>query len=339
MAGMPHHHISQVASRAMDRWRFLAFEALAWSRVRAKPTNLDAVENFTAAYRRSATELARVRAFSPDKRLADFIEHGVANAHFAVYRRNRPKFRDIVEGAIFAVPEAVRSLWKYHLLSFCLFFGSGLVAYIAVMYAPDTFYIFIDREFAGGRDPYASREFLAQTLGPQETSLDQDVNFSSMLFVNNTRVSFMCFAWGAILGVPTIYLLVKNGLMLGAFIAVFFRAGLGVETIAWLGPHGVPELGAIVLAGGAGMAIGHTVLNPGKRSRQDALTDVAKRACIVALGCIPMLATAGLIEGIFRQSYASIGLRYGLMILMMVIFGGWLFFVRRPRAKTAMAVA
>lgn len=319
----------------MDRWRFLAFEALAWSRTRAKPTNLDAVENFTAAYRRSATELARVRAFSPDKRLADFIEQGVANAHFAVYRHKRPTFRSIVEGAIFGVPEAVRSLWKYHLLSFLLFFGSGLVAYIAVSFAPDSFYIFIDREFAGGRDPYASREFLAQTLGPQDSSLDQELSFSAQLFANNTRVAFMCFAWGAILGVPTIYLLIKNGLMLGAFLAVFFEAGLHVETIAWLGAHGVPELGAIVLAGGAGMAIGHTVLNPGKRSRQEALTDVAKRACIVALGCVPMLIAAGLIEGIFRQSYASIATRYIVIILMIILWGGWLFFVRRPRAKVA----
>lgn len=318
----------------MDRWRFLAFEALAWSRVRSKPTNLDTVENFTAAYRRSATELARVRAFSPDKRLADFIEQGVANAHFAVYRRSRPSFRSIVEGAVFGVPSAVRSLWKYHLLSFIVFFGAGLVAYIAVTYSPDTFYLFIDREFAGGRDPYASREFLAQTLGPQDTDAGTDVVFSSMLFTNNTRVAFLCFAWGALLGVPTIYLLIKNGLMLGAFLAVFFRAGLEVETIAWLGPHGVPELGAIVLAGGAGMAIGHTLLNPGTRPRQAALTDVAKRASIVALGCVPMLITAGIIEGSFRQSYASIELRYALILIMVVVFGGWLFFVRRGRAKT-----
>ena len=336
MAGMPHHHVSQVASRAMDRWRFLAFEGLAWSRVRAKPTNLDTVENFTAAYRRSATELARVRAFSPDKRLADFIEQGVANAHFAVYRRKRPTVRSMLQGVIFGVPSAVQSLWKYHLVSFLILSISGAVAFIGVVYSPETFYLFVDRGLAGGRDPSASREYLAHTLGPQDTDVSTDMIFSTFLFTHNTRVAFMCFAWGVLLGIPTIYLLVKTGLMLGGFLGLFFSKGLGVEAVAWLGPHGVPEIGAIILAGGAGMALGHTWLNPGKLARKVAMKQVAIKACIVALGCVPLLIVAGVIEGSFRQSYASLELRYGLMILMLILCSGWLFFVRRrPQPVTA----
>ncbi|MBZ0135318.1 MAG: stage II sporulation protein M [Planctomycetes bacterium] len=329
MAGMPHHQISQVASRAMNRWRFLAFEGLAWSRVRARPTNLDTVENFTAAYRRSATELARVRAFSPDKRLAEFIEQGVANAHFAVYRRKRPTFKSVVEGAIFGIPRAVQALWKYHLVSFLILGVSAAAAWVSVIYAPETFFLFVDRGLAGGRDPSASREFLAHSLGPQDTDVGMDVVFSTFLFTHNTRVAFMCFAWGALLGLPTIYLLIKTGLMLGGFLGLFFSKGLGVEAVAWLGPHGVPEIGAIILAGGAGMAMGHTLLNPGKLPRQQALTQVAIKACIVALGCVPLLILAGVIEGSFRQSYASTELRYGLMFLLLVLCPGWLFFVRR----------
>ena len=316
----------------MDRWRFLAFEGLAWSRVRARPTNLDTVENFTAAYRRSATELARVRAFSPDKRLADFIEQGVANAHFAVYRRKRPSFKSIVEGAIFGIPAATQALWKYHLLSFLILGGCTAVAFIAVIYAPETFYLFVDRGLASGRDPSASREYLAQSLGPQDTDVPTDVIFSTFLFTHNTRVAFMCFSWGVLLGIPTIYLLVKTGLMLGGFLGLFFSKGLGAEAVAWLGPHGVPEIGAIILAGGAGMAIGHTLLNPGKLPRWTALKKVSTTACIVALGCVPLLITAGIIEGSFRQSYASIELRYALMAIMAILCPGWLFFVRRRQS-------
>src|SRR5690606_38532767 len=168
MAGLPPRPVSQVASRAMDRWRFLAFEALAWSRLRAKPTNLDTVENFTAAYRRSATELARVRAFSPDKRLADYIEQAVANAHFAVYRRRRPTMRQILEGALFGVPAAVRRLWRYHLIALLVTAAAATVSYVSVTLAPETYYLFVDRDLAGGRDPSASRDYLASTLGPQD---------------------------------------------------------------------------------------------------------------------------------------------------------------------------
>jgi uncharacterized membrane protein SpoIIM required for sporulation len=335
MAGMPHHHVSQVATRAMDRWRYLAFEGMAWSRVRATPRNLETVENFTAAYRRSATELARVRAFSPDRRMADFIEQSVATAHFAVYRRRRPRLKALVEAVIFGVPHSVQTLWRYHLLSLLIFGLSTAVSFTAVMWDPDTYYLFIDREFAGGRDPSASRDSLAETLGPQETTLDMDTLFSSMLFTNNTRVAFMCFAWGFLAGLPTIYLLIRNALMLGAFMALYFSKGLGVEVMAWLWPHGVPEIGAIILCGGAGMAIGHRLVNPGKLSRKDALHQTGVHASIVALGCVPLLMMAGLIEGIFRQSYASIELRYALIVIMLIVCIGWLFFVRkRPVAQT-----
>ncbi|MGD8863864.1 MAG: stage II sporulation protein M [Myxococcales bacterium] len=328
MAGLPHHNISQVASRAMDRWRYLAFEGLAWSRVRRRPDNLDTVERFTAAYRRSTTELARVRAFSPDKRLADYIEQAVATAHFAVYRRKRTSFKRVVNGAVFGVPRAVQSLWKYHALSLLIVLASTLVAFLAVSWSPETYYLFVDRGLAGGRDPSSSREALASTLGPQETTGGMDTFFSTFLFTHNTRVAFMCFAWGIVLGLPTMYLLVRTGLMLGAFTALFVMNGLSVEYFAWILPHGVPEIGAIILAGGAGMAMGHRLLNPGKCPRKEALTDTAAKACVVALGCVPLLFTAGIIEGSFRQSEASTGLRYALAGIMLVICGGWLFGVR-----------
>jgi uncharacterized membrane protein SpoIIM required for sporulation len=331
MAGMPHHHVSQVATRAMDRWRYLAFEGMSWSRVRARPTSLETVENFTAAYRRSATELARVRAFSPDRRLADFIEQAVATAHFAVYRRRRTKFRQLVEGVVFEVPASVRKLWHYHALSLLIVSLSAALAFTAVNWDPDTYYLFVDRELAGGRDPSASREYLAQTLGPEDTTADVDTAFATMLFTNNTRVAFLCFAWGFVAGLPTIYLLIKNALMLGAFLALFFNKGLGVEAVAWLFPHGVPEIGAIILCGGAGMAIGHRLINPGKLPRRRALTLTAENACITALGCVPLLLMAGIIEGSFRQSYAGLGLRYALIVIMLVVCVGWLFFVRRRR--------
>ncbi|MCB9934003.1 MAG: stage II sporulation protein M [Planctomycetes bacterium] len=329
---MHHHHISQTATRAMDRWRYLAFEGLSWSRVRARPRNLDVVENFTAAYRRSATELARVRAFSPDKRLADFIEQGVATAHFAVYRRKRPTLRQVVEGALFGVPAAVQKLWKYHTLSLLITVLTTAISFTAVTAAPETYYLFVDRELASGRDPSASREYLAEGLGPQDSALDEGMFFSGYLFTHNTQVAFLCFAWGFLIGLPTIYLLAKNGLMLGAFLGLFFSKGLGVEAVAWLGPHGVPEIGAIILCGGAGMAIGHRLLNPGKLPRRRALTLTATDASIVALGCVPLLMTAGVIEGLFRQSHAGLGLRYGLMAVMFVSCTGWLFFVRRRTA-------
>lgn len=328
MAGWPQHNISAVATRAMDRWRYLAIEGLSWSRLWNRPKSLDQVEAFTAAYRRSATELARVRAFSPDRRLAEFIEEGLANAHFAVYRGERPRVVQVIRGVLFGFPALVRKYAGYHLLSLVILMVSTLIAHFSVTYFPETYFLFVDAGLASGRDPSASKEALASSLGPQDTGASSDALFSSFLFTHNTRVAFMCFAWGVLLGLPTIYMLIKTGLMLGAFTALFMNKGLGVEFFAWILPHGVPEIGAIILCGGAGMALGHCILNPGNRPRGVALRQTAADASLTALGCVPLLALAGVIEGSFRQSNASLELRYALFALLLV--GGlvWIILAR-----------
>jgi len=316
----------------MDRWRFLAMEGVRWSRPTIRPKSLAQVEQFTSAYRQAATELARVRAFSPDKRLAEFIEQSVATAHFAVYRRRRVSAAAVLAAAVFGFPAVVRRHWKYHAAAVILTLLPAVVSYFAVMQDPGTYYLFVGRDLAGGRDPGASAESLASTLGAQDTSADMDVFFSQFLFTHNTRVSFLCFSLGVLLGLPTIYLLIKNGVMLGAFTALFVSKGLTIPYFAWILPHAVPEFGAIILCGGVGLMIGHRVINPGQRARKDALRESAADASVTALGCVPLLLIAGLIEGIFRQSHASTGLRYGLFLVMLVGLGSWILFTR-ARAK------
>lgn len=316
----------------MDRWRFLAMEGMRWSRPLARPRTLQQVEQFTSAYRQAATELARVRAFSPDKRLAEYIEQSVATAHFAVYRQRRPALSRVLYGALFAFPAAVRRHWKYHLAALLLTALPTLVAFVAVAHNPDNYYLFVDRDLAAGRDPSASRDYLASGLGAEDTDMDMDIFFSQFLFTHNTRVAFLCYAFGALLGLPTIYLLAKNGLMLGAFTALFVDKGLAVPYFAWILPHFVPEFGAIILCGGAGLLLGHRVLNPGGKSRKDALRLAAQDASVTAMGCVPLLLLAGLIEGIFRQSHASTGLRYALFAALTLGLGAWIAFARaKPR--------
>ncbi|MEE9311829.1 MAG: stage II sporulation protein M [Planctomycetota bacterium] len=335
MAGPIHHHSHQVASHALSRWQFLSQRALLESKVFHRPKSLKDVEQFTAAYRQACTELARVRAFSPDKRLAEYIERAVALSNFAVYRRKRTKFIEIFQGAIFAVPRAIRDLWQYMVVSVTVSLVSGAIAFVAVLFKPSTYYLLIDRGLASGRDPYASREFLAKGLGHQPYSLGTEVSFSMQLFTHNTKIAFFCFAWGALFGLPTIYLLIVNGLMLGAMSAVYVSKGLGLEWFAWILPHGVPEFGAIFLAGGAGLALGHKVFNPGDKPRLQAFREQATKAGIVAIGCVPLLFLAGWIEGVFRQSRAGTELRYALFMFMLLALGGWIIFVGRDRKSTA----
>ena len=90
--------------------------------------------------------------------------------------------------------------------------------------------------------------------------------FAAYLFSNNTGVAIMAFALGFAFGIPTLLLLVYNMALLGAMLWVFVDAGLGWEFAAWLSVHGTTELGAILLAGAAGLHVGPAMAFPGSRS-------------------------------------------------------------------------
>jgi uncharacterized membrane protein SpoIIM required for sporulation len=120
--------------------------------------------------------------------------------------------------------------------------------------------------------------------------------------------------------VPTALLLIYNGAILGAFVALFFERGLGFEVLGWLLIHGVTELFAIVLAGAAGFTIGGAVAFPGARSRVASAREAGKRAATIAMGCVVMLFLAALLEGFARQMINSDAVRYTIAATSLLLW-------------------
>ncbi len=106
-------------------------------------------------------------------------------------------------------------------------------------------------------------------------------------------------------GVPTVYLLIYNGMLLGAFTALHHRAGIYTDYWAWILPHGVTEISAIVLCGGVGLLLGKSVLSPGELTRTESLRRAGNEAVPVCLGIAGMLVLAAIIESYLRQSHLS----------------------------------
>jgi uncharacterized membrane protein SpoIIM required for sporulation len=124
---------------------------------------------------------------------------------------------------------------------------------------------------------------------------------------NNIRVTATAFAGGILLGLLTAFVLVFNGVLLGAV------AGLLVETGNWrtfvelVTAHGVLELSCIVVAGAAGLRLGWSIVEPGRRTRRESLVAEARRSIGLVLGTIPWLVIAGIVEG-FRATWSDLGL-------------------------------
>src|SRR5690606_39026738 len=96
-------------------------------------------------------------------------------------------------------------------------------------------------DLAQGRDPSASAAALREVLYDGDDS-DPLATFAAFLFTHNSQVALFAFALGFAFAVPTALLLVYNGLMLGAFMAIYVQKGLGLALGGWLMIHGSTEL-------------------------------------------------------------------------------------------------
>lgn len=114
---------------------------------------------------------------------------------------------------------------------------------------------------------------------------------------NNIRVTLMCFTLGITCSVGTLYFMFNNGLMLGVFEQMFFAHDLGIKSILVVFIHGTLEISAIILAGGAGMVMGNSILFPGTYSRLISFKRGAKEGIKILVSLIPILIVAATFEG------------------------------------------
>lgn len=279
-------------------------------------------------YRAAVSSLSVARAISLDASLLAYLENLATRAYFVVYgTRTSPAG---AAGRFFTrrLPTAVRTA-RWHILAAALVMALGtLLGWVLTAGDLDWFYVFVDPGMAAGRDPGATAAELRQVLFDGGTWEDELVAFASFLFTHNASIAILCFALGVVFGVPVVWLLLTNGMMLGAFCGLYAARCLEGELLGWLAIHGTTELFAIVLCGGAGFLLADGLVRPGRQTRLAALARRGRIAAELALGAVVMLFVAALLEGLGRQLVTSTGLRFaigGLMLafwLALFCFGG-----------------
>lgn len=278
-------------------------------------------------YRATLSSLSVARATSLDQSVISYLESLSTRAYYVIYG-SQIRLRDrIINFFVRDWPMAVRDAWKDVAVSSFVFALAIVIGFVLVANNPDWFYSFMDEGMASGRTPAASEEYLRSTIYGDEDS-DGLAAFAAFLFSNNSRVSILAFALGFAFGIPTIILLMYNGLSLGAFLAVFADKGLLFEVGGWLSIHGTTELFAIALAGAGGLLIGRAVAFPGDMTRMESLRSKSEQAAIILGGVVVMMMVAGLIEGFLRQLIQADWLRYTIGGGMLTF---WLLYFFLPR--------
>ncbi|HSK81666.1 MAG TPA: stage II sporulation protein M [Thermoanaerobaculia bacterium] len=283
-------------------------------------------------YRSATSSLSVAQAISLDKNLLDYLNALVGRAYLSVYSTKRKAVTALVEFFTYWFPHTFRRYFVFMAASTALLLLGVLTGYQMTVADPERYYSFVGEDMASGRNPAASTEELREVLYFEEEDGWLGA-FATYLFTHNSKVGMLCFATGFAAGLPVIYLLFTNGLLLGAMAALYDSRGLGFEFWGWVLPHGVTELGAVCLCGAAGMVLGSSLVFPGRHTRLQNLAIRGREAAVLAVGAVALFFLAGLIEGIFRQLVHNLAVRWTVVGATTVFWTWYFLFLGRNRER------
>lgn len=279
-------------------------------------------------------DLSYSRTFYPNRSVRVYLNNLAQKIFYDIYRNRKSRLKRFWQFWTDDVPQILFESRFDLLLSFIIFMLAISIGVFSSVMDPD-----FPRVILG--DSYVEMTIRNIESG-NPMSVYQDPNQSSMFLqitFNNLRVAFMTFMFGLILGGGTIYILIYNGIMVGAFQYLFFQQGVYLDSILTIWLHGAIEISSIVVAGAAGIHLGRGLLFPGTFTRLQGLQLSARRALLIYLTIVPLIVMAGFIESyITRYSDAAYLIRamlilvsFAFMIAYFVIYP----FMKAKRGFTA----
>ncbi len=284
-------------------------------------------------YVRVTDDLAYARTFYPGSATAAYLNGLAGEVHHEIYRNRREERGRLFRFWTEEIPRAVHEERRALLWAFATFAIS--IAIGAISAASDHFFV---RLILGDGYVHMTLENI-ESGDPMKVYKDMyQVDMFSMIALNNIMVSFLTFIgifrWGG-LTLPAFsfgsgFNLFNNGVMLGSFQYFFFQHGVFWESVRTIWIHGTLEISAIIIAGGAGFAMGNSLLFPGTYPRLVSFRRGAIRGLKIIVGLIPIFVAAALLEG-FVTRYTEMPVALSLLIILgSLAFILW-YFVWLPR--------
>jgi len=314
----------------VDLDRYIAEHRPAWDRLahlarraRRGPRRLAAAEldELVVLYQRASGHLSHVRATYADPALVASLTRTVASANAVVHGARRPARAAVRDFVLVAFPAAVWRIRRFVAIAAALTLLPGI--------AVGTWIANSDAALDASA-PEAVRAAYVEDDFAAYYSSEPAGQFAAEVTFNNIQVSITAFALGILACVGTAGILVFNGANVGVAGGLFHAVGEWDRFWGLILPHGLLEVTAVIVAGGAGLRLGWTLIDPGDRPRGRALTEEGRRSVVVVLGLVALFAVAGLIEGFVTGSPLPTPARVGIGVVVWLAFGAYV--VRAGRA-------
>jgi uncharacterized membrane protein SpoIIM required for sporulation len=261
-------------------------------------------------------DLAYANTFYPKSKTTAYLNGLAAVLHQSIYKNKKEDNNRFITFWKTELPVLFYTYRKQLLYSLLFFLLSASIGALSAKY-DDSFvrlilgdgYVNMTNENIAKGDPFG----VYKRQGEVEMFL--------MIAANNTYVSLLMFVSGIFLSIGPVFFMLRNGVMIGAFVYYFFNKGLCAESVLTIWIHGTLEISGIIIAGAAGLVLGHGLLFPKTYTRFQAFKNSAKDGTKIALGLVPIILVAAFFEG-FITRHTEMPL-----LLSISILAGSLFFI------------
>lgn len=237
-------------------------------------------------------DLGYSKTFYPHSKVTQYLNGLASKIYLGIYKNKREESSRIVKFWKTELPLTVRKYHRELLYAFLLFTAFAVMA--AFSAAQDQSFV---RGVLGNNYVEMTEDNISRG---DPFGVYKDKNKLEMFLtiaLNNVKVSFMVFVGGFLLSIGTVWMLFENGMMLGSFQTFFFLKDLGWQSVLVVWVHGTLEISAIIIAGGAGLIVGNSILFPGTHKRIRSLQRGAKDGLKLMIGLVPVFIVAAFLEG------------------------------------------
>jgi len=267
-------------------------------------------------------DLGYAKTFYPSGKITRYINTEASKIYLNIYKNRKEESNRLITFWKYDLPLTIRKHHKVVLFTFIFFVVFFIIGF------------FVSKQDEGIARSFFGDRYVDET----QQNIDKENPFGiyeqgSPIFswiaimINNIRVSILMFASGIFCGVPCLYLLGENSVMVGIFDQFFTAKGFGLDFFLVVFIHGTLELTAIIISAAAGLVLGKSFLFPGTIKRMTAFKQGAKDGVKIMIGLVPVFALAAFFEGFITRLYNDISIFTTIIFALSVLFVIWYFIV------------
>jgi uncharacterized membrane protein SpoIIM required for sporulation len=259
-------------------------------------------------------DLAYAKTFFPKSKTTAYLNNLAAGFHQSIYKNKKEKTNRVFQFWKFELPMLFKTYHKQLLYSFIFFMVFFFIGVISAKYDKNFVRLIMGDNYVNMTEANIAK---GDPFGVYKSEDSTQMFFK--IVSNNLYVTVLNYLSGILCSLGTLFLLFQNGIMLGSFEYMFTSIGLGMQSVLVIFIHGTLEISSLIIAGGAGLVFGNSIIFPKTYTRMASIKKGALDGMKITVGVLPIIVVAAIFES-FVTRHTEMPVWLSILILASSLF-------------------